>query len=206
MLPGLACISGRQAIELGLWQLSYHPQFLEARQADELLQSMLERPDWTQPLVTIQGKQIPVPRLVAWDGDPGIRYGYSGLTHTTQGWHPSLAALRDTIHQRTGHRFNFVLLNLYRDGQDAMGWHRDNESGLGPNPLVASLSLGAERDFHLRADPKSDLYRLQLKHGSLLLMPGGVRHQLPRRAGVSTPRINLSFRQVRPNTNHNVNH
>src|SRR6056300_219868 len=124
----------------------------------------------------------------------------------TSGWQPELSNLRDKVQIFSGFDFNYALLNLYRDGQDAMGWHRDNEVELGQHPMVASISLGSEREFHLRAERGAPLHRVRLEHGSLLLMPGKVMHHLPRRKGVSDPRINISLRCVKLNANQNVNH
>lgn len=193
MLPGLDIPKN---FSVGRWPLNYQADFLDSSSADRLFKELLARKDWHQPQIRIHGKQVPVPRLVAWEGDNGIDYSYSGVTHSTTGWHPALSALRDKVEDCTGHRFNFALLNLYRDGQDAMGWHRDNEVELGENPMVASISLGAERDFHLRNKPGAPLQNIRLQHGSLLLMPGKIMHHLPRRKGVGDPRINISLRCV----------
>lgn len=203
MLPGLDI---PQSLKPGQWQLRYQRNFLDPKSADELFAILLKRDDWYQPDISIHGKQVAVPRLVAWEGDPGISYGYSGLVHQTTGWQPDLLALRGRVQQSTGYAFNYALLNLYRDGQDAMGWHRDNEVELGEHPMVASVSLGAERDFHMRAERGGSLFSMQLEHGSLLLMPGKVMHHLPRRKGVSEPRINISLRCIKLNANQNVNH
>jgi|SRR6056300_1662807 alkylated DNA repair dioxygenase AlkB len=203
MLPGLEI---PRHFTLGHWQLQYQPGFLDPGSADELFAKLMSRDDWHQPEISIHGKQVPVPRLVAWEGDPGVSYGYSGLVHRTSGWQPELSNLRDKVQIFSGFDFNYALLNLYRDGQDAMGWHRDNEVELGQHPMVASISLGSEREFHLRAERGAPLHRVRLEHGSLLLMPGKVMHHLPRRKGVSDPRINISLRCVKLNANQNVNH
>lgn len=203
MLPGLEV---PQHFRLGQWQLHYQPGFLDQGAADQLFDRLINREDWYQPDITIHGKQVQVPRLVAWEGDAGISYGYSGLVHRTSGWSQELLALRNQVQESTGHPFNYALLNLYRDGQDAMGWHRDNEVELGEHPMVASVSLGAEREFQLREERGAPLHRLTLEHGSLLLMPGKVMHHLPRCKTVSTPRINISLRCVKLNANQNANY
>ncbi len=203
MLPGL---NRPEQFRVGPWQLSYQPGFLPPEAADALLATLLARTDWYQPDLQIHGKRVPVPRLVAWEGEPGVSYGYSGHRHTTHGWHPALAALRNRIQEQSGQAFNYALLNLYRDGNDAMSWHRDNEVELGPHPMVASVSLGAEREFHIKAGAGEPLSRILLEHGSLLLMPGRILHHVPRRKGISAPRINISFRCVHLNTNQNANH
>ncbi|HLM54443.1 MAG TPA: alpha-ketoglutarate-dependent dioxygenase AlkB, partial [Pseudoxanthomonas sp.] len=97
--------------------------------------------------------------------------------------------------------FNSVLANLYRSGRDAMGWHSDDERELGPEPVIASLSLGAARRFVLKSRHDPTLKReFVLPHGSLLVMAGQTqrhyRHCLPRTAKPTGERINLTFRQV----------
>ena len=134
-------------------------------------------------------------------GDPGARYRYSGTTHTPSPWHAAVLNLRDRIAAHCDAPFNSVLINLYRTGQDSMGWHADNEPELGPEPLIASVSLGATRDFRLRRNDRSQpTITHALESGSLLVMKGDMQrdwqHSLPRRARVNQPRINLTFRQV----------
>lgn len=117
-------------------------------------------------------------------------------------WTSELRALRDRIEGVAGAAFNSALVNLYRDGQDTVGWHADDEAELGPKPVIASVSLGAERVFMLRHRelPEFKNYRVILPPGSLLIMGGAAQrhwlHSLPRRAGVKAPRINLTFRLI----------
>lgn len=154
------------------------------------------------------------PRLVAWQGDPGASYTYSGLTLEPAPWSGAVAAIRDLVWEAiegaapafaAGREpFNGVLCNRYRDGSDSMGWHSDDEGELGPEPLIASVSLGAARPFQLRRkDDKSIKHEVLLENGSLLLMAGGTQrhwqHQLPKRKRVGDERVNLTFRWVRPN-------
>ncbi len=193
MLPGLADTRPHDLLN---GRLHYWPGFIEPERADQLFTLLLARTDWHQPQLHIYNRRVQTPRLVAFDGDAGIRYGYSGQVHQCGGWQAELEQLRDELTQRIGQYFNFALLNCYRDGRDAIGWHRDNEAELGPDPLIASVSLGAERDFLLRDSARGPSRSLRLEHGSLLLMSGSVHHHLPRRAGVRQPRINISFRQV----------
>lgn len=120
-----------------------------------------------------------------------------------QPWLPELTELRTSIERATGTPFNSVLINLYRDGADSMGWHADDEPELGDQPIIASMSLGAERDFVMRRREQTSLHKkqvIQLKHGSLLLMQGDTQrfwhHALPKRRKITTPRINLTFRRI----------
>ena len=120
-----------------------------------------------------------------------------------QPWPQVLHVLRARLTRETGVAFNTVLANLYRNGADSVGWHADDEAELGDAPSIASVSLGAERDFQLRHRRRKDLalHTVALPHGSLLLMRGDTqkmwKHQLPRRKRVSSARINLTFRLLR---------
>lgn len=185
----------------------YLPGFLTPGEADRLFDSLRDGLDWEQREIVLFGRRVLQPRLVAWYGDPDAVYRYSGLTLQPRPWPGVLRALRPRIERKTGCSFNAVLANAYRDGADSMGWHSDDESELGPRPCIASLSLGAERNFLLRTrDPdaqgRRSSRRMVLAHGSLLLMRGDsqVRYQhcLPktrRRVGL---RINLTWRRIRP--------
>jgi alkylated DNA repair dioxygenase AlkB len=149
-------------------------------------------------LLRIAGREVREPRLVAWVGDPGAAYTYSGRRNEPMPWTAPLSALRARLEAQTGQRFNSVLLNLYRDGSDSMGLHADREPELGPEPFIASLSLGTTRRFVLkrRCAPRERLV-LPLGRGDLLLMGGTLqhhyRHGVPKEPAVSAPRINLTF-------------
>jgi alkylated DNA repair dioxygenase AlkB len=128
-------------------------------------------------------------------------YRYSGLTMKPLPWTDTLLQIKERVEHASSYRFNSVLLNFYRDGQDSMGWHRDNEKELGENPVIASVSFGAERKFQFRhyKDQKT-IISLVLNHGSLLLMSGATQscwqHRLPKSSIMQTPRINLTFRNI----------
>lgn len=146
------------------------------------------------------GRPVAVPRLVSWHGDPGATYLYSGTPHDPLPWTPALAALRGRASAAAGIAFNSVLANLYRDGRDSMGWHADDEPELGPDPVIASLSLGAARRFRVRARNGGETGEFSLSDGSLLVMEPGVQaawqHCIPRQAKVTGARINLTFRRI----------
>ena len=175
-------------------------EWLSTAEADALLATLEARNDWTQGRIRMFGREIPEPRLTFFEGDPGVRYTYAHRSLEGQGWTPELEALRDRFERDFGITTNTVLANMYRDGQDSMGWHRDNEPELGPDPKVVSLSLGAARDFDLRCDADGRVQRLYLEHGDLLVMGSESQtkwmHCLPKRLRVGDLRINLTFRQV----------
>ena len=183
--------------------LRFHPHWLDVDAADRLFDALRDGLPWSVHRIRLFGREVDSPRLSAWIGDPPAVYRYSGTAFTPHPWTAALASLRDRLQQGLGVPFNSVLANLYRDGQDAMGWHSDDEPELGPNPVIASVSLGAERRFLLkhRADPALRT-ALALPHGSLLVMSGETqrlyRHALPRTARPVAARINLTFRQIDP--------
>lgn len=182
----------------------YLPAWLAGAEADDWLARLQRDTPWNQPRVRVFGREHPVPRLVAWYGDPEAGYRYSGLSHQPLPWTPLLALIRRRVEAAVGQPLNGVLLNLYRDGQDAMGWHSDDEPELGPNPLIASLSLGAPRRFDLRRKGESRIaHSLTLEHGSLLVMDGASQHhwqhQVARTGKVDAPRLNLTFRRIQAN-------
>jgi alkylated DNA repair dioxygenase AlkB len=183
----------------------YHARFAALPDAPErLLQALIDHIPWQQQTVRIAGQARLQPRLTAWYGDAGTRYTYTGLTLDPAPWTPLLARLRGSIEATSGHAFNSVLLNYYRDERDAMGMHSDSEPELGRQPVIASLSLGAVRTlvFQPRKDRVANAapYRLPLASGSLLLMAGDTQHNwkhgVDRARTPCGPRINLTFRRI----------
>jgi alkylated DNA repair dioxygenase AlkB len=179
----------------------YQAAFLEEHEALQLFQVLLRGTAWRAETIRMFGRAVAVPRRCAWFGDQGIDYRYSHTPHCADGWNRETAALRDRLQQQFRIRYNFVLLNLYRDGRDSMGWHADDEVALGPQPCIASLSLGAPRRFVLRAcDGKHRQIARTLEPGSLLMMWGDSQrdwqHALPRTGRTADARINLTFRLV----------
>ena len=143
------------------------------------------------------------PRRSFYQADEGCNYRYAGRTLRGMGWHPDLAGLRSDIEAELGTQFNSVLVNAYLNGHDYMGYHQDNEPELGPHPHVASLSLGASRDFVFRSkDATKKRFMLALHSGDLLWMQPPCQqmfeHALPKRLRVDLPRISLTFRQITP--------
>lgn len=181
------------------------PRFLDETEAEAALARLWRELDWSQREITLFGRRVMQPRLIAWYGEAEAVYTYSGLTLRPLPWHPLLKDLCERIEVRSGHRFNAVLANAYRDGRDSMGWHADKEKELGPQPVVASLSLGAPRRFLLRPvrrrpGDKAGSFGLSLGSGSLLLMKAGCQqryqHAVPRTRRETGLRINLTYRWI----------
>lgn len=179
----------------------YYPCFIEAAKADDLFQSLFDDIQWQEESISVYGKQYPVPRLSAWYADNRLSYEYSGLKKEGLPWVPVLHSLREQLKTVTSTPFNSVLANLYRDGNDGVGWHADDEPELGMNPVIASLSFGQERTFQLKHKKDNNLKQsIVLEHGSLLLMAGATQHnwqhQIPKSKKIKRARINLTFRQI----------
>jgi alkylated DNA repair dioxygenase AlkB len=184
-------------------ELAYDPEFLSAEIADRLLARLTTEIAWDQHVLQWFGRGRPSPRLSAWYGNATARYSYSGLTLEPRPWLAPLATLRRKVQAAAGARFNAVLANLYRDGNDSMGWHADDEPELGTSPVIASVSLGAPRRFRLRHVGPPDLaLAFDLTHGSLLVMAGELqhhwRHTVPKTTRSIGPRLNLTFRRILP--------
>ena len=182
-------------------EVVYLPGFVPMAERAGLFEQIDETTVWRQELIRMYGKEMPVPRLTAWHGDPGRTYSYSQIALEPVPWTGPLLALKSLVEAESGAAFNSVLLNLYRDGRDSVAWHSDDEPELGPRPVIASVSLGAPRRFHLRRKADhGDRVDITLAHGSLLLMAGSTQpeweHQVPKTATKVGPRVNLTFRAI----------
>jgi alkylated DNA repair dioxygenase AlkB len=177
-------------------RLLYQPAFCSPRDADALLEWLRAKVPWRQE--TVRGQ--PLPRLNAWFADAGLRYRYSGLSHIGAGWLSELAEIKGRVEQASGAPFNSLLLNLYRDGKDSIGYHTDAEPELGKDPVVATVSFGAEREFILKHKKSKEVRRYRLAHGSLLVMGGRSQHYwlhaVPKTEEPSGVRISLTFRRI----------
>ena len=198
-------------------RLRHWRAWLPPSRAAELLAALHAEVPWKQEAITLYGRRHLLPRLTCWMADPGCGYRYSGLANTIEPWSPAAAGLRDALQLLTGWRFNSLLLNRYRNGRDAMGWHADDEPELDPTAPIASLSFGARRDFRLRPRPSPRRppglpspegygvacgpFNIDLQNGDLLLMEPPTQlwwqHALPRRLQLQQERLNLTFRVVR---------
>lgn len=187
--------------ELSEADVALDPAWLGSGDANRLLEALRHDVPWETHRLRLFGREVAAPRLSCWIGDPGARYRYSGTLFEPQPWPRVLSPLRTRLCEDLGVDFNSVLANRYRDGRDAMGWHRDDEPELGRQPVIASVSLGAVRRFVLKSvRTPSRRLALDLPHGSLLVMRGDTqrlyRHALPRTAKPVGERINLTFRRI----------
>jgi alkylated DNA repair dioxygenase AlkB len=155
---------------------------------------------WPDNRYSYGGRQFVLPRLQTWHADAGIRYSYSNNLLETRAWTPILLMIRAKVEAFLAVSFNAVLVNYYRDGEDYVGWHADDEPELGKQPLIASLTLGAERRFEFKRKHSAENGYLVLRNGTLLVMQPAFQHQwlhrVPKAHDVGTGRINLTFRQV----------
>lgn len=179
----------------------YYPNFFSTEEATMLFDTLQKEIPWQQDDIKVYGKVYPQPRLTALFGNEGKSYSYSNITMHPHKWSPLLMSIKEKVEEATEAIYSTVLLNYYRDGKDSNGWHADNEKELGTNPIIASLSFGAERMFQLKhnAIPKQKI-NIPLTHGSLLVMKGTTqhfwKHQIPKTTKPIGPRINLTFRII----------
>lgn len=179
----------------------YYPSFFSSEKASDYLKRLTAETPWLQDTITVFGKTYPQPRLTSLYGNNNKPYSYSGITMLPKQFTPTLKEIKYAIEKVSEVHFTTVLLNLYRNGSDSNGWHSDNEKELGTNPVIASVSLGAPRMFHLKHKTDKTLkHKIILEHGSLLLMKGATQenwlHQIPKTKKDVAPRINLTFRIV----------
>ena len=201
--PGLFD-SGTGRIELDPEScISVESAWMNPEEAQYCFERMRTQVSWKHEEIIIMGKKILQPRLTAWYGDEKANYTYSGVQNLPLPWFSELGDLRDRLSAKCGVRFNSALVNLYRSGQDSMGYHSDDEQELGKNPVIASLSLGASRRFLLRPRKDNTLpkHNLDLGQGCLLIMEGATQHRykhsVPKTKKEVGERINITFRNVR---------
>ncbi|MBC7000422.1 alpha-ketoglutarate-dependent dioxygenase AlkB [Cytophaga sp. FL35] len=181
--------------------MSYYPRFLGKGEADTLFHVLRKNVPWQQDSIKIFGRDYLQPRLTALYANNEKPYSYSNITMHPKKFIPELLELKHRIEQKCKTEFTTCLLNLYRNGKDSNGWHADNEKELGKEPIIASVSLGAERFFHLKHRKiKNERHKLLLEHGSLLVMSGQTQHkwlhQVPKTSREIGERINLTFRYI----------
>ncbi|XP_060742705.1 alpha-ketoglutarate-dependent dioxygenase alkB homolog 3 [Tachysurus vachellii] len=196
-------------------RLRLFPGFLPLEQADWMFSKLLAELPWSlKTNYGMMGEAYEEPRLTCWFGELPYTYSRSMMQANPQ-WHPILLNLRQTIEQETSHTFNSVLCNLYRDGKDSIAWHSDDELSLGPQPIIASLSLGDMRVFSLRKKlppgenrdyTYAEKVKIPLSHGTLLIMEGCTQddwqHQVAKEYHDRGPRVNLTFRTIFPEPVH----
>ena len=189
-------------LDLSDAEVIYYPHFFDKEEADSIYAELTNEIPWQQDEITVYGKKHLQPRLTALYGNEGKPYSYSNIKMQPHPWNLLLQKIKSKVESVSDTNFTTVLLNYYRDGKDSNGWHADNEKELGTNPIIASISFGAERTFQLKHNSNIDLKKsIVLEHGSLLLMKGTTqhfwKHQIPKTAKPVGPRINLTFRVIK---------
>lgn len=192
----------RNRLQLDDGEVYYQAEVDLGVPAMTLCASLIESVPWRAEDIVVWGKTFPQPRLIAWYGDPGRTYNYSGIRLNPIPWTPELQRVRERVQSATDALYNSVLLNYYRNERDSMGFHSDDEAELGRCPTIASISLGEERTliFQHKRDSTKRPVRLSLASGSLLLMKGETQknwnHGIPKERGRRGPRVNLTFRLI----------
>ena len=189
-------------LELPQAEISYFPNFLSKKEASNLFTKLKETVPWQQDNIKVFGKTYAQPRLTSLYANNEKPYSYSNITMYPHRFKDDLLDIKEKVEHLTEYEFTTCLLNLYRNGKDSNGWHADDEKELGINPVIASISLGQERYFHLRyKEDKSLKHKILLAHGSLLLMKGETQHhwqhQIAKTARKIGERINLTFRIIK---------
>lgn len=187
-------------IDLPDADINYIESFYSLAEANEIFQQLARNIAWRQDDITMFGKTVKIPRLQAWYSDNNLTYRYSSMTLDSTPFPPILNLIRDNVSGYCRDHFNAVLANLYRDQCDSVGWHSDDERELGPNPVIASLSFGAEREFQFKHIQTKEKFSIRLASGSLFVMKGETQHYwqhcIPKRSKNIAPRINLTFRKI----------
>ena len=174
--------------------------FFDSNESNEFLNRLIENLPWESMMIKMFGKNLKIPRLQCWIGDEGCDYKYSGKMLNRQNWNKELMIIREKIFQETKIDFNSVLANYYRDGKDSLGRHSDDEKELGPNPTIASISFGSERNLYFRNKISKEIISIPQTHGCLVMIDGETQkswqHSIKKTQKIIGPRINLTFRNI----------
>lgn len=180
--------------------VNYFSIIFSKQEADNYFQYLLSSIHWKQDEAVVYGRHLYTKREVAWYGDEGYGYTYSGVTRQALPWTTELLSLKTLMETKLNEKFNSCLLNLYHSGEEGMAWHSDAEKDLKKNGTIASLSFGAERKFVLKHKRTKEKVSLVLEHGSLLIMKDETQthwlHSIPKMKKIHQPRINLTFRMI----------
>jgi len=190
-----------QSKGLPIEMLEYSPGLLDRETSDRLLTKFIKETPWKQTVQKMWEKEYLTPRLTAWYGDAGTDYSVSGKISNPLPWTDDLLMIKALVEPLAGIKFNSVLLNYYRDGNDSVAWHSDKENILGKRPVIASVSFGQVRSFDIRnKQDHREHYSVRLEHGSFLLMKAGLQeafeHRIAKSVKPMKARVNLTFRVV----------
>jgi alkylated DNA repair dioxygenase AlkB len=179
--------------------VSYYPNFFSKKESQVFFDELSAQLNWQHDTLKIFGKEITTGRQYAWHGDAPYDYAYSGKSRIAEPWSEIILEIKAQIEKQLGEQFNCCLLNFYNDGSQGMSWHSDDEKVMEKHGTIASLSLGAPRNFDFKHKHTGMKQRILLENGSLLEMKGGTQqqyfHQLPKSVKLKEARINLTFRR-----------
>jgi alkylated DNA repair dioxygenase AlkB len=197
----LSFFDNAQSLKLPPDLMDYRPNLFTHDESAGLFRQLKTTILWKQETIQMYGKLLNTPRLTAWYGENSKSYAFSGKKYDPHPWTSELLLIKQRVEQAAGMAFNSVLLNDYRNGNDSVAWHADDEPELGVNPVIASVSFGQARRFNVRHKDDHKLkYSVVLGNGSLLLMKGDLQHswehQVPKSAKAVKERINLTFRVI----------
>ena len=193
--------STKEIINLDNERADFYADFYSPEEANKILKELISSTPWKQEYINIMGKVSPIPRLTYWYSRDSKPYKYSGIKVQPIPYTKLITDIAKKIEDKTNLNFNSVLLNYYRDGNDSVSWHADDEKSLGSQVNIASISIGAERDFQFkRKDGNGERQKITLTNGSLLVMHSPIQefwlHQVPKRKKINEPRVNLTFRYI----------
>tara|TARA_X000000368_G_scaffold188944_1_gene149015 strand:+ start:913 stop:1512 length:600 start_codon:yes stop_codon:yes gene_type:complete len=193
--------STKEIINLDNERADFYADFYSPEEANKILKELISSTPWKQEYINIMGKVSPIPRLTYWYSRDSKPYKYSGIKVQPIPYTKLITDIAKKIEDKTNLNFNSVLLNYYRDGNDSVSWHADDEKSLGSQVNIASISIGAERDFQFkRKDGNGERQKITLTNGSLLVMHSPIQefwlHQIPKRKKINEPRVNLTFRYI----------
>jgi alkylated DNA repair dioxygenase AlkB len=187
-------------VEIQNGEYQFYPNFFNTIESKKYFDELINNISWKQESMIMYGKKILFPRLTSWYGDTDKPYSFSGITLNPNNWTSTLLEIKEKISTYTEAKFNSVLLNRYRNGNDSISWHTDAEKELGNNPIIASVNFGATRKFQLRHIHSGEKIEIELQNGSLLIMQGSLQHywqhQVPKTSKKINERINLTFRVI----------
>lgn len=180
-------------------KVDYIGEFIDENESIQLMKELSTKVNWRHDEIILFGKKITTKRKVYFIGDEGIEYKYSNMLKIADSWFDEIKTLKKKVEKICNTSFNACLLNYYENGSQAMSWHSDNEKELKEKGVIASISLGAKRNFQFKHNGSNEKVSLELENGSLLIMKEETqyfwKHQLPASKKVTSPRINLTFRQ-----------
>ena len=193
-----------ESLDLPDADVTLYKNFFEFGEGKETFEILTREIEWRQDWMIFYGRKVKLPRETAWYGDEGKSYTFSGIRLHPNPWTGTLRKIKDRIEAVADVEFNSVLLNRYRDGNDSVSWHSDAEPELGSNPVIGSVSFGETRSFVMKHKNTGEMRKIELEHGSFLLMSGTTQHfwvhRVPKvtanRAKQTGARINLTFRRI----------